>query len=225
MKKLNVMFTIMLSLAVLLFGVFAENCFSAGFGRGNGNVNGANGKNCTSLVSQYPYQDLSDEERAGLLKMREEEKLARDVYLTLYNQWNHRVFRNIANSEQRHMDAVKSLLDKYGLTDPVIDDTMGIFTDSNMTELFKTLVGKGSVSLTDALLVGATIEDLDIYDLNTLISQTDNDDIQAIYKNLKRGSMNHMRAFTRVLSNYGVTYSPQYISQQDLDDIIAGSWK
>jgi len=225
MKKLNVMFTIMLSLGVLFFGVFAENCFSAGFGRGNGNMNGANGMNCTSLVSGYPYQDLNDEERAGLLKMREEEKLARDVYLTLYNQWNHRIFRNIANSEQRHMDAVKSLLDKYGLTDPVIDDNMGIFTDSNMTELFNTLVGKGSVSLTDALLAGATIEDLDIYDLNTLLSQTDNEDIQAVYKNLNRGSMNHMRAFTRVLNNYGVTYSPQYISQQDLDDILAGSWK
>ncbi len=223
MRKLKIILTIMLSLGMLMF---AGNSFAGGFGRGNGNMNsgtkgiGSGGMNCTDLVSQYPYQDLSDEESAGLLKMREEEKLARDVYITLYNQWNHRIFKNIANSEQRHMDAVKSLLDKYGLTDPVVDDTIGVFTDFNMTELFNTLVSKGSASLTDALLVGATIEDLDIYDLNTLLSETDNDDIKAVYNNLDKGSMNHMRAFTRVLSNYGITYTPQYISQQDLDNIL-----
>ncbi len=228
MRNLKIIFTIMLSLGMLFFGFFVGNGFAAGYGRGNGNMDnktGVCGMNMAAFVGQYPYQDISDQENAGLLKMREEEKLARDVSLTLYQQWNYRIFNNIANSEQRHMDAVKSLLDKYGLTDPVADDTIGVFTDFSMTELFNTLVDKGSTSLTDALLVGAAIEDLDINDLNTLMSQTDNEDIQAVYKNLDRGSMNHMRAFTRVLSTYGITYTPQYISQDELDNILSGGRK
>ena len=52
---------------------------------------------------------LSDEEVYWLMYMREEEKLARDVYATLYEKWGTRIFNNIRVSEQRHMDAVKAL--------------------------------------------------------------------------------------------------------------------
>ena len=54
---------------------------------------------------------ISDEEATGLIFMREEEKLARDVYLTLYDVWETAVFDNIASSEQTHMDAVLMLID------------------------------------------------------------------------------------------------------------------
>ncbi len=64
---------------------------------------------------------LTAAEEEGLLFMREEEKLARDVYLVLFDKWGLRVFENIAESEQRHMDAVLYLLGKYGLDDPARD--------------------------------------------------------------------------------------------------------
>ena len=209
-------------LIVMLFVGFLVGPVSAGrWGQGGG----SHSMDLSSMVSQYPYQGLSEEERAGLIQMREEEKLARDVYLTLFDKWDHRVFRNIANSEQRHMDAMKSLLDKYGMTDPVVDNTVGIFTDPRMTELYNALVQKGSTSIVEALLVGATIEDLDIYDLNTLLAQTDNEDVQMVYQNLTKGSRNHMRAFRRSLGNYGVTYTAQYLSQGEIDQIIAVGWE
>jgi hypothetical protein len=152
--------------------------------------------------------------------MREEEKLARDVYLTLYNKWHLQVFSNIARSEQKHMDAMKALIDKYGLTDPVVDDSVGVFSDPQMQELYTQLVNQGSNSIVDALKVGATIEDLDIKDLED-VKTTDNDDVRFVYNNLEKGSRNHLRAFVGVLDRYGASYSPQYISEDYYEEIIS----
>ncbi len=187
--------------------------------------NGMGARTPLCISDQFPYQSLNAEERAGLLKMREEEKLARDVYLTLYNKWNHRVFSNIAGAEQRHMDTVKCLLDKYSIADPVVDNAAGMFSDPNLRQLYQALVAKGLTSLENALWVGATIEDMDIYDLNTLLSQTDNEDIQSVYTNLNNGSKNHMRAFCGVLSTFGIVYEAQYLTQNEIEEIISTSWK
>ncbi len=192
----------------------------AGWGRrgqrGNKNVQVIN-----DMVSQMPYEELSDAEKNYILKMREEEKLARDVYLTLYETWGSRVFINISGSEQTHMDAVKSLIDKYGLKDPLVNNEVGFFSDPKLKELYETLVSKGKTSITNAFTIGATIEDLDIYDLDEAILKADNMDVVFVFENLRKGSENHMRAFVFQLNNYGLTYTPQYISQEEFDRIIS----
>jgi hypothetical protein len=187
-----------------------------GFGMGQGQGMGM------MSASSLPYQQLSESEKSSLLKMREEEKLARDVYLTLYDKWNLPVFERIANSEQKHMDAIKTLLDKYNLPDPVAQDgdKRGVFQNKEIQNLYNQLVAQGSKSAIDALKVGATIEDVDIKDLEDGIKESDNEDIKMIYSNLERGSRNHMRAFVTTLRNMGGDYSPQYISQSYFDEIM-----
>ncbi len=69
-------------------------------------------------VLSLSYQALNSSEVQGILYMREEEKLARDVYLKLYEMWKLPIFKNIAESEQIRMDLVKALIIKYNLTDP-----------------------------------------------------------------------------------------------------------
>ena len=87
---------------------------------------------------------LSATEIDSLQFMREEEKLARDVYLTLYDVWNVEIFNNIASSEQQHMDAIKSLLDKYDLDDPIIDNnSIGDFHNPVLQALYTELVERG----------------------------------------------------------------------------------
>ncbi len=158
-------------------------------GGGNGNGGGTSGVQLTAI----PASDLSAEEAAALLFMREEEKLARDVYNQMFTLWGQPVFQNIAASEQTHMDQIKLLMDRYGLADPALDP--GKFTDANLQALYDQLIAQGSVSLVEALKVGATIEQVDIADLQTRIAQTDNADIQLVYNNLMSGSYNHLSAF------------------------------
>ena len=152
-----------------------------------------------------PASDLSADEAASLLFMREEEKLARDVYNALYTTWGQQTFSNIASSEQMHMDEIKVLLDRYALTDPALD--AGQFTNPDLQALYTQLVAQGNLSLADALKVGAAIEEIDIRDLQTRMSQTDNADIQQAYTNLMNGSYSHLKAFTgTLLTQTGETY-------------------
>lgn len=176
--------------------------------------------NGQSLISGLQKSNLTDKEITGLIQMREEEKLARDVYTTLGGIWGTNIFTNIAASEQTHTDAVKVILTKYGIKDPVTVDTVGVFTSKTMQDLYDTLTKKGGVSLSEALVVGATIEDLDIRDLDVLMKNTTNVDIVRTYTNLQKGSRNHMRAFVKT---NGGTYIPQYISQAEYDLIMSTS--
>lgn len=165
---------------------------------------------------------LSEAETDALLFMREEEKLAHDVYVTLYAQWGARVFTNIAASEQTHTDAVATLLDRYGLSDPTEGNAVGEFTDPALQSLYDQLIEQGDVSLANAFKVGAAIEEIDILDLEQRIAETDHADIQLVYARLLAGSANHLRAFTSTLERQtGESYTPQYMEQAEYDAIIA----
>ncbi|MFC1879202.1 DUF2202 domain-containing protein [Chloroflexota bacterium] len=165
--------------------------------------------------------ELSEVEAEGLLFMREEEKLARDVYTALYATWELPLFQNIANSEQAHMDAVKVLLDTYNLVDSA-QEQAGVFTNPELQTLYDELVALGNQSLADALKVGAAIEEIDILDLQTRLAQTDSLDIQQVYNNLLMGSENHLRSFTNTLmTQTGETYQPQYLSMEEYQLIVS----
>jgi hypothetical protein len=155
---------------------------------------------------------LSDDEIYWLTYMREEEKLARDVYLYLYDQYGSGIFYNISKSEQTHMNAIKTLLDRYGITDPAAGKGEGEFTDDFLGSLYKILTGAGSASLVDALKVGVFIEMTDIDDLKDGMATTDRRDIDKVYSNLLQGSLNHWDAFCSNLKKLGEPCKP-YVLQ------------
>jgi hypothetical protein len=172
-------------------------------------------------LDTIPAEELSDAEKEGLLFLREEEKLARDVYTTLYDIFPLRPFMNISKSEQQHMNAIKYLLDRYQLDDPAADSETGVFKNTELQELYNTLIQSGKESEIEALKVGALIEEKDILDLKVELEENiDNRDIAFVYENLINGSMNHLRAFTGVLSRYGVIYIPEILEQSYYDSII-----
>ncbi|KAF2955310.1 DUF2202 domain-containing protein [Marinitoga sp. 38H-ov] len=171
-------------------------------------------------ISNLPVETLSASETNGLLQMREEEKLARDVYLTLYDTWGIQIFYNIARAEQIHMNIIKSILDKYDIQDPITDYTIGVFNNEKLEKLYFDLIAESKNSVIDALKVGAEIEDLDIYDLDMFLKETDNQDIKLVYNNLKSGSENHMRAFMSQLDRYNATYTARYITNDKLQKIL-----
>jgi hypothetical protein len=198
---------------------------SANGGGGKGRQQGAGGYGAGEQMTLPPATpgELSAAESDALIYMREEEKLAHDVYVTLYEKWNLSVFQNISQSEQSHTDSVKALLDRYGLTDPA-SSQVGVFTNPGLQALYTDLVARGSQSLAEALKVGAAIEEIDILDLQERLAQVDNADILQVFNNLLNGSASHLRAFTSTLtSQTGEVYQPQYLSQEAYQAFITGS--
>jgi hypothetical protein len=154
--------------------------------------------------------------------MREEEKLARDVYKTLFKTWSsEQTFANIAKSEQNHMDRMLDMLNNYSLTDPVLSDEIGVFRDQELKALYDSLVKRGQKSLLEALHVGALIEEVDIRDLENAIEYTDESMLDRVYGNLKSASHNHLRAFVgRIKDLSDVAYEAQHLSQAEVDAIV-----
>jgi hypothetical protein len=150
--------------------------------------------NCPLAQSAIAVQPLNTEEATHLLYIREEEKLALDIYQALYSKWRVRIFSNIAASEQRHFDAIGTLIDRYGLSDPA-QPTAGVFTNADLQQFYDDLLDKGNLSLLDALQVGVAIEETDIDDLKAAIAITANRDVMMVYGNLLDGSLNHLSAF------------------------------
>ena len=138
---------------------------------------------------------LNRVEITHLAFMREEEKMARDVYLFLHDQYGSRIFGNIAASEQRHADAIKGLLDRYGVEDPAAGLGQGVFKNPEIQALYDKLIDLGRGSRADAFKAGKQIEETDIKDLQSAAAKTTHPDINAVYKNLMRASYNHLAAF------------------------------
>lgn len=164
---------------------------------------------------------LSAEEEADLLFMREEEKLARDTYMTLYEAWDLSVFSNIASSEQSHMDALLKLLKKYRLPDPAATTGVGEFTNTTLQALYYDLITLGKASYYDALKVGGLIEEKDMHDIQEAIDRSQKADIDAVYESLLCGSRNHLRAFAQNIEFLiGLPYTAQVLSQEEVDEIL-----
>ncbi|VGO22609.1 DUF2202 domain-containing protein [Pontiella sulfatireligans] len=180
----------------------------AGKGKGNGGGKPA------------PAPVLTEAEAADLLFMREEEKLARDVYIILYAEWGNQVFDNISQSEQKHTDTVLGLIEKYGLSDPALPG-IGDFADEELQHLFNDLIAAGMAGQLEALMVGALIEEVDMEDIVLAMDRTDEADILNAYGNLLDGSGNHLNSFVKnIEAMTGVPYVAQWLTQEEVNELL-----
>ena len=174
-------------------------------------------------LAALPVKTLTEAEKASLTYMREEEKLAHDVYALSATLWggNTKIFGNIATSESTHTEAIRQLLVRYRLTDPAATTAPGIFQNPTLQALYTQLATASAPSLVDALKVGATIEEVDMIDINVALLNVVNQDIRLVYDNLLKGSRNHLRSFVSTLLAQGVTYVPQYMALADYTAIVS----
>jgi len=205
---------------LFILTVFSYNSFAAAPEDAMGASNGPKGQNLSAILQAIPAQSLDESEKIGLIKLYEEEKLARDVYLEMHRLWALQIFSNISRSEQQHMNAVELLLKRYNL-EYSSDEGKGRFSNSEMAGLYTELTKQGSKSAAEALLVGATIEDFDLKDLFELTELTNNEDVTFVCRNLAKGSRNHLRSFSAQLRKLGLHYTAQYLSAEQIDKIIA----
>ncbi len=162
---------------------------------------------------------ISNQEIEDLQFSKEEEKLARDVYLYCHGVYQNPIFLNISESEQKHMDNVTFIMSKYNVEDNS-SLISGKFNNEQLQKLYLELTGKAAISLNDAIWVGATIEDLDINDIKGLKSHTSIPDIVRMYNVLSCGSQNHIRSFNQNLENLGMQYEAQFMDPGELEKIL-----
>ena len=192
---------------------------------------------------------LDENEETHLIFMREEEKLARDVYITLGKEYGKNPdlaspFSEIVPSEQNHMDTMLAKLKQFSIDDPNTDDDVGEFTGddygSYFTKKYDELVSEGSTDYLNALYVGALIEELDMHDIvkcpkeiidiqywieseeDCGMDYTDERRLVRSYDSLLKGSENHLRAFVGIIEQfigYG-NYEAQYLTQEEVDEIL-----
>ena len=202
------------------------------------------GKN-TDAISSDSNVALDFNEQTHLEFMCEEEKLARDVYITLGTKHpESAIFGRIDDSEERHKCAVTDMLEKYGVPNPSTNDNVGVFTGEAygwyFTEKYNALVERGATTVLNALYVGAFIEELDMLDINQcpkVIVETDNgindssecgkvytdkEDIQRLYGSLLEGSENHLRSYVlNIEKEIGEgNYTAQVLTQKQVDAIL-----
>lgn len=178
-----------------------------------------------SMVSALPLHvagaAVSADEVADLVFMREEEKLARDLYLSFEEAWGETTFAQIASSEQRHMDTILRKLVKYQLPDPAAGNAIGEFTDDTIQTLYDQLLADGLANALAALKVGGFVEELDILDNMEAAAAATQADLVRVYEALTCGSRNHLRAFAgRIVSLTRLPYEAQYLPQATVDAIL-----
>ena len=166
-------------------------------------------------------ETFGDGDKDALLFMLEEEKLARDTYTFLGDLWAINQFNNIKQSEQTHMNAIVNLLENNDIQYTILP--YGEFNNQELQALYDEFKTNGATSKAKALQIGATIEDLDIVDLQNFIDKMSNSSIVSVFKSLQCGSRNHLRSFVKAIENNGDTYTPQYLSSTEYSSIINDS--
>jgi hypothetical protein len=167
-----------------------------------------------------PAARLTATEAEGLAFMREEEKLAHDLYTGLYALYGLPVFANIARSESQHMQVVLDLLEAYGLEDPAAGKPAGEFLDPALQALYDDLLARAQASQEEALRVAALVEETDILDLQQRLAQAEQADIVTAYGRLLQASGQHLRVFSGQLERTtGEKYVPQLMDADEYSQI------
>jgi hypothetical protein len=154
-------------------------------------------------TSSLAAEVLTQEQKDTLLFIYQEEKVARDAYITLGNYYaNQTVYANIQKSEQEHMDSAQLLCEKYGVDiSNVYEEDIGVFIVPVLQELYDTLIAQGYQSELSGLMVGEYIELTDIDDLEHAEIGMPSDVVK-VFENLKAGSYNHLDAFREAIDAY-----------------------
>lgn len=172
----------------------------------------------TELPITPSEPQLTEQEKADLTFSREQEKLSRDVYLYAYAKYQNPIHLKVSGSQQVRMDELKALLEKHELADPASQDT-GVFSTTELQDRYNDLITQADISLEMAIISTMTVEDRGMSDIETYISNTEKEDVLYTYDFMHCTSKNHIRWLYPELQLEGGTYTPQFISQEEYNEI------
>lgn len=181
---------------------------------------GATAFNAPAITAPFDSTaDLTADEIEFLFAVREDEKLARDLYAVFYTKFQNKIFENIGKSETTHLKAIERLYDYYQIDYPVVGDA-GKFSDPELQHLYDSLIVKGD-SLLAAVKIMANLEESNIFHYREVLKTIINTNIKIVIENLEKGSENHFKAAIREITALGGVYTPLILSSEDYREIIA----
>ncbi|MEB0200923.1 DUF2202 domain-containing protein [Cryobacterium sp. 5I3] len=179
-------------------GMGSASEMGAGMGAGNrAGMQGdaSKGVGMAAGLADVASGTMTDEQKASLTAMAAEEKVAHDLHVAFAEKYDAAVFSRIARSETMHLDAVRTLLERYSITDPTIGLEVGVFPTDASQKLYDTLLAQGSASLDAARETARTVETTDIADLTAASAGVTAPDVLAVYEHLLTASQHHLSAF------------------------------
>jgi len=165
-------------------------------------------------------EPLGADEQRDLQRIREQRKLARDLYWDLAKHWGSLVLVRLGAAEQAHLNALDTLLDHYDLSDPVAGPAVGESGDPKFHALHAQIVEVGHRSEMAASQAGLLVEEMSLSDLAAARARTRRPEIAAVYDDLLRDSRNHLRALFRQMQRFEGEYVPQSLSLSDFEAIV-----
>jgi hypothetical protein len=182
-------------------------------------------KNTSPLEKELLYSPkvpITPKEKDELIKLKDGEKFAKDVYMEFYNKFRLPLFYDISKVEKWHMHLITILLYKYDVFDPVneIGSQIGKYYSNRLMKLFKKISTEGLKSVKNALTLSANMEEEDIKELDEILKTDKNEDIKLLALNLKRYEMGHLKDFVTELKKRGYNYKPIYLSQKELNNLL-----
>lgn len=166
--------------------------------------------------------ELTAEEIEFLFAVREDEKVARDLYAHFYSKYQLKPFEMIGKAESNHISAVEKLLTFYSISFPALSEA-GIFANAERQLNYTTLAASGNTSL-EAFTTAAKLEETGIYDYMTVLQDITNPNIKLVIEHLMKASSNHLKAFLRNIDALGGSYTPSILSQEQFDNIIKSNF-
>jgi hypothetical protein len=162
---------------------------------GTGQGAGVRDGTCLGLAPTAAKGTLTDQQKAALADMAQEEKLAHDLYVAFAARYDATIFDRIARSETQHLTAVRNLLDRYGLPDPTAGKAAGQFSDPAWQADYDRLLAQGSAGEKAALEAAQAVERADIDDLESALDGLSAPDVKQVYTHLLTASRHHLAAF------------------------------
>lgn len=148
-----------------------------------------------ATASALPTSPLSAAEKATLLRMADEERMARDLYTAIAEKYPDATqFSRVTASEQQHYDRLLALLGRYDL--PAPSAVAGTYDDTEVQRLYDGWLAQAQQSRDEAYRAAIALEQTDIRDLQAAIDESDNADLDQVYGRLLAASQQHEQAFT-----------------------------
>lgn len=183
------------------------------------NADGVTMFNTSNVVPSFETTaELTSDEIEFLYAVREDEKLARDIYNSFYSLYASKPMSNIAKAEENHIAAVERLFYFYSINYPAVGEA-GVFADATRQSYYNELISKGT-TLLDAYKAAAYLEEKDIADYEAVLPSITNPNIKLVIEHLIKGSINHFKATLRQIDALGGEYQAAVLSQERYTEIV-----